>query len=779
MALPELVQWQARRLTRDRPAFLPMPEPAVASTDFVETLRKLMRQRWLIAVCGAAAAITAIVFVLAIPPSYQAEARVLVGVPEPRALDVASIVRDSGPDSERVQSEIYAVESRDLIAEVIDRLHLADNPEFNPTLPHEPGWARLLVRAKALLPSLAPRSNAGEPAVAGTTSTTDPGTAPPTGEPSVAPQEDAAHDAARSPLENRMVDILLSKLSVSALGRSNVISIQAEAQQPEEAAAIANAVAARYLAHQKSEKIQTAQEVERFLSDRIAELRQQVQKSEQAVEDYRRANGLFKGESANVTSQQMTELNTQMILAQTAKAEADARYNEAVAMHKAGAEGDSVPDVLKSPLIAALKEQQAQTESKLSDLAGTYGPEHPKIISMRAEASDINKKIRTEISRITEGLKHEASTADARYEALRENFAKLQTQMGLVNDKSIHLEALERDATVNRNLLASMLGREKEIVGQKEIEQADAKLISSAAPPSFPAFPPKTLIVFLGTLGGSLIGLLAGLVREGADRTFRLGDQIEEITGLPVLAMVPRVSGSKSPALEVLQHPVSPFSEALRKLDIGIQMSDLARAPRSVLFSSATPGEGKSVLAAAFGRLAASHGRRVLLIDCDWRSPSLHKLFRLPNRGGLAALLDSDTVVLEEVIKRDEASGADIITAGDLDPRSAHRLMSRRMQMLLDTFAKNYDLVVLDSPPVLVGADVLSICRMVDKVVYAIRWGKTRREVAFDGLKQIIEARGQVAGVVLSRVDSKRYPHYGYGNLDYEYPRPASSRLLS
>jgi succinoglycan biosynthesis transport protein ExoP len=153
-------------------------------------------------------------------------------------------------------------------------------------------------------------------------------------------------------------------------------------------------------------------------------------------------------------------------------------------------------------------------------------------------------------------------------------------------------------------------------------------------------------------------------------------------------------------------------------------------------------------------------------------------LFRVPYRSGLAALLDNDTVEIEDIIQTDEASGADLITAGSLDPKSAHRLMSRRMQLILETFAKNYDLVIIDCPPVLVGADVLWLSRLVDKVVYTVRWGATRREVALDGLKQIIEARGQVAGVVLTRVDSKRYRHYGYGQLDYEYARPASTRLF-
>ena len=762
MALPDIVQWQARRLVRERPLFRPLPEVASAPSDMFGTLRKLARHRYLILSCTALAAAASIAVVMQLPPRYIGEARVLVGVPEPKILNIAAVVSDQTPDAERVQSEIFAVQSRRVIADVVERLHLTENPEFNVALRPVPAAYRMLADARNLVMSFVPRSKAADPA--------DPV--------ELAANSDTSEEALpKDVIENRVIDAVLDKLYVSALGRSNVISIQAEAEKPDEAATLANAVADRYLARKRSEKVETGKQVEAFLADRIAELRQQVQKSEQAVEDYRRQYGLYKGENTGITSQQMTELNTQMVLAQTSKAEADARLQEAMAMRKTGLEGDSVPDVLKSSLIAALKEQQATTARKLSDLSASYGPEHPKIQSIKAELNEINTKIRAEMTHVVEGLRHEAATADARYEALRQNFARLQTQMGAVGDKTIHLEALERDATVNRNLLESMLNRAKETVGQQELQQANAKLISGAAPPQFPAFPPKSLIVFLGTLGGALIGLLSAMLRESADRTFRLSDEIEAMTGLPVLAMVPRVRGNP-PALEVLKHPMSPFSEALRKLHIALQMSEAARAPKTVLFSSATPGEGKTMLAASLGRLVASHGRRVLLIDCDWRSPSLHRVFRCANRGGLAALLANDTVVLEDIVKRDEASGADVITAGDLDPKSAHHLMSPRMQIILETFARNYDLVVIDSPPVLVGADVLALCRLVDRVVYVVRWGKTRRELAFEGLKQIIEARGQVAGVALSRVDPRRYRRYGFGNLDYEYPRPARARLI-
>src|SRR5690606_9447843 len=342
-------------------------------------------------------------------------------------------------------------------------------------------------------------------------------------------------------------------------------------------------MAERYLAKQRSEKIEATEEVEKFLAERIAALREQVDRSDRAVEEYRRANGLYKGANTGVAVQQLTELNTQLIAAQTAKAEAESRLNEAMALRRTGVSGESVPEVLNSPVISSLKAQEAVATARLADLSGQFGNQHPRIISANAEIADIRRKIQAEINSIIGGLRHEARTAGARYEALRQNFERLQNRLGGVNEKSIKLDALEREAQVNRNLLEQMLGRAKETIGQDRLQKPNAKLISAAAPPTAPAFPPKKLIVFLGVLAGGLIGLL----RDGADHTVRRGDQIETMTGLPVLALVPAIRGRMEPFVHVLRKPVSPYTEALCKLHIGLELSEAAQSPKTVLFGSA------------------------------------------------------------------------------------------------------------------------------------------------------------------------------------------------
>jgi capsular exopolysaccharide synthesis family protein len=717
--------------------------------SFLETLRKLWRHRLLIAACTLVLGGAAIFAAWLMPSYYVSEARVLVGVQSPRLPNVESMIADVSPDAERVQNEGFILQSRNIAKQVIDQLKLRQDPEFNPELAKPSLWAQ--VNPMQFLPAQLMGWFDHQ------TSSTK----------KVEPIKDPSN------ADDRTIDSLLSHIDVSTLGRSHVLSVKAESRNPQTASAIANALAERYLDYQRRDKIDSMDRVDKFLMGRVAELRDQVRKSDQAVEDYRRAHDLYKsaGSGGGVTSQQLTELNTQLLAAQTAKAEADSRLKEAQEMRKGGLNSESVPEVLRSPLISGLRQQQSDAERKAAELQATYGPRHPSMLNARSEVGSIQGRVNAEISKIVDGLGREARTADARYQALAQNFETLKKQMGAVNDKGIGLEALERDATVNRNLLEAMLLRAKQSTGAEDILTANAKLVSPASPAQAPSYPPKALLALLGVAGGMMIGVTIALLREGGDHTFRRADQIEALTGLPVMAMVPQVAGRQQPAMQVLRQPTSAYSEALRRLHIGVELSETANSPKTILISSATPAEGKSVMVASLGRLLASNGKRVLLIDCDWRSPRLHQIFRCSNRDGLASLLIDKASDLENTIHHDALSGVDVMPSGPWSPRSAHLLSSDRMRHLLEALEQHYEFIILDTPPALVTADVLSLSRLVEKVVFVVRWGHTRQEAVLEALKQIIDAQGDVAGVVMSRVVSKQYRQYSYGDPFFEAKR--------
>lgn len=754
----QLREYQPRRrsLAVD-PVQLAAPEK---DEGLLETLRRLWRQRRIVIACAVVFAAATTAIALSLPSRYVAEARVLVGIQGPRVFNIEAAVNDVSPDAERVQNEGFILQSRILARQVIDRLKLRDNPEFNPPPKQPAAWTRVLDPARYLptdwmdwLDSQRPKS-------------------PPP------PPPDPATVATAT--ENRIIDALLARVDVSTLGRSHVLSVKADSTNPSTAASIANVLADVYLEAQRQEKIASMGRVEKFLMGRVTELREQVRRSDQAVEDYRREHQLYKsGSSGSVTTQQLSELNTQLTAAQTAKADAEAKLREAQELTRGGLGKDSVPEVLRSPLIASLKQAQADAERKAAELSASYGERHPLMRSARADAANIAARVNAEIAKTVDGLAREARQAAARYETLKQTFERLKKTMGTVNDASIQLEALERDAAVNRSLLEAMLQRAKQTIGIEDFQQANAKLVSPASPPVAPSYPPKGLIIFLGTLAGLMTGAAIALLREGGDRTFRRADQVVSATGLPVMSVVPHLPGRTPAPVHVLRQPVSAFSEALRRLHISLELSETEESPRTVLFSSAAPAEGKSVMVASLGRLLASNGKRVLLIDCDWRCPRLHQTFRCSNRVGLANVLGEKDTVLTDAIHHDTLSGVDVMPAGNWNPRQSHLITSDRMRHLLAALEPEYDSIILDTPPVLVAAEVLALSRLVSKVVFVVRWGHTRREAVLEALKQLLEAQGDVAGVVLSRVVARQYSQYAYGTPIYDYPRSTTMARIA
>jgi capsular exopolysaccharide synthesis family protein len=244
---------------------------------------------------------------------------------------------------------------------------------------------------------------------------------------------------------------------------------------------------------------------------------------------------------------------------------------------------------------------------------------------------------------------------------------------------------------------------------------------------------------------------------ERIAKTFRQTEQIQDATRLPVVGSVPRVKNGRTALVEVLRHQDSPYTQSLRDLYGRLQAADRKNPPRIIAIGSAVAAEGRSILAASLGRLLAGQGKRVLLIDCDWRHPDQHRLFRVPNETGLISLLMDEPIPLDDLIRTDALSGLDIITFGRRERQPGRLLLADRMRQILATVTKSYELVILDIPPVLSATEALSLSRRADKVIFAVRWRHTQRNTSLSALKRLVNARGDVAGIALIQVDSNRY----------------------
>ena len=263
------------------------------------------------------------------------------------------------------------------------------------------------------------------------------------------------------------------------------------------------------------------------------------------------------------------------------------------------------------------------------------------------------------------------------------------------------------------------------------------------------------------------------MVIEHLDHGFRSMTQIEQAMGVPALGLVPMIGGldklRSEPFDYIVERPVSAFGEAVRSLYTSILLSNVDSPPRTVLITSSLPNEGKTSLSISLARLVALQSqKRVVLIDADLRRPQIHRKMGLPASPGLVEYLAGEAT-LDEVMRHDEKSGAQVIVAGGIPNNPTDILASDHMKSLLDELTNANDLVVLDSPPALAVSDPRVLSRLAEKTVYVVRWAETRRETALMGLKQIVDVGSDVAGVALSMVNVRKHSRYGYGDSGTYY----------
>ncbi|HCO42529.1 MAG TPA: hypothetical protein DIT63_00240, partial [Gammaproteobacteria bacterium] len=416
----------------------------------------LWRRKWIIVVTVVVGLLAARAFIERLTPVYTAGAQVMIA-PEPPVLDVQAVAAAVRGDAESTASEVYVLRSRDLALRVVDVLSLVEDPEFNPLLvPPEPAWWTR------------PFGGQPEPAVA----------------PALTPRQE----------RNLVASVLLGHLQAVPLGKSRVISLTAHASTPQKAALLANTVVEQYLALQIDNKRETTSTAQEWLATRTRALEEEVRAREAAVEAFRASAGLLRGAGATrLSDEEASALSSQLVLARAERAAADARLSE-IEKLLAGANPGAAGDVLDSPLVRNLREQQASLHREIAELGEQYGPLHPRMVNAKAQLQDTEKAISTEVAKVVRTLRNDAAVAQARERAIAASLDALRASAGRKSDSEVRLRALERDAETSRALLETFLARTKETAAQSTHVVADARMISRATPPFGPSFPNARLL---------------------------------------------------------------------------------------------------------------------------------------------------------------------------------------------------------------------------------------------------------------------------------------------
>ncbi len=715
-----------------------------ARADVREILRMLNRRKWhLIGVSALVCALAAIVL-LQLTPQYRATALVMLDTRKARVTNTADVLSGLAVDVAAVQTEIEVLRSATLLGRVVDKLRLDLDREYGSA---PPGTISLAIRQVRAVYDMF----VGQPA------------------PPPAQTEDNGPRA-------RAISALSRNIQIATRGRSYVISVSLDSADPAKAKRIVDTVTDFYLVDQLQAKLDANKRATEFFNERLDELRRSVEASERAIAAFREQHGLTIGKDSTVTSQSLSELNSQLIQARAQRADRESRLVALEQAARSRATLGGVTEVLANPLISSLRAQEAEVARRIGDLSQRYGDSHPRLLQARAEQGQIQARIGAEVAKIISSVRGDAEAARAKEQQLEEQVAALERQAGGLGQHEVALRQLEREAQSSRSVYEDFLKRFKELREQQDIQQADARVLSAATVPPGIVYPRYTLTMALALAVGLTLGIALIVLMERLDGGFRTGEQIERLTGRPLIGMIPALSrltlGKLAPAAFAIDKPSSAYAESLRSAYTAITLGTLDNPPKVIMVTSSLPGEGKSTFTCSLAGLMAraNPSKKIIVIDGDLRRSSVLKALGAPPTGGTIDEYLAGAKSLQEIIGQEKASGLYYVPARADTPNSAEILDSQAMSHFVRSLTETFDLVFIDTPPLMAVSDARLTARIADYVIFLVRWEQTARELAVNSLKLLRDAHKQV-GVVLSQVNVRRHSRYGYGDYGYYYSK--------
>ncbi len=713
--------------------------PVSLGIDLVVLLRILRVRRDIIV--GTALLVVALTLIILyqLTPYYSASSIVMLDQRKNNVEDVSSVLSGMPTDQAGIQNQVQILTSRNLAVHVIEKLNLKDDPEFGGT---SKSWSSYLAVLNPLSWFSAARKTKSD-----------------------AEGLEKERDA--------VIDHFERYLTVVPIGLSTAIKVTFQSPDAEKAARIDNAIADAYVEDQLNAKFDATQKATGWLSDRIQDLSRQSQAADAAVQQYRAANGLTEtANGSSVVDQQMGDISGQLVIAKSDLAIKQATYSHVAALARAGRAAD-ISQATSSPLIATLRGQEADLMRQEADLSTKYGPRNPKLLDIQSQKANLAAKISEEVNRVVQSVANDVAIAQAHVGSLQSSLNQIEGRSGEQNQLKVKLTQLQSAASSAKSMYEAFLSKLNQTQDQRGIQTPDARIISKAEVPLAPSYPNKILVLSIAIPGGILLGLFFAFAMERLDSGFRTTYQIENMLGLPVLATIPEVYSldkdkPANAADRVIERPMSSFSEAIRGLELALTLSNVDKKPKVIVVTSSVPGEGKTTTAISLGRLAARSGLKTIIVDGDFRRPAVAKTLGLEPELGIVEVV-SGARTLDQCIVKDPLSDALVLACVKKPVSPSDLLGSQATRNFIGHLAQVFDLVIIDSAPVLPVHDTKILSQLADTVLFVTRWEKTPREGVSNALRALADVGAPVAGIALARADMKRFQYYSYGYQDYYY----------
>jgi succinoglycan biosynthesis transport protein ExoP len=592
----------------------------------------------------------------------------------------------------------------------------------------------------------------------------------------------------------------LGRLSIKRITGSRLIEVQFAAEDPQLAAQVVNTHLQNYVEQNFRSKYDATIQASNWLSAELEELRIKVEKSEDARIAYERENQIWQiDEKQDITTQKLADLSKAVTDAQTDVAEKEALYRMAISGNI-----DALPAARANPVIGNLTNRKSALSEEYAQALDQYGPNFPKVLRIAAQQKEVDDDLEKARKTMIESVEEDFTTARTHAELLQEALDKQKAEANGLAEKLVQYHILQHDAESNKQLYDGLLQKLKEAGITAGLRSSNIRVVDPALTPTTPARPQKARNILLSFLVGLVGGVGLALFREYLDNTVKSPDDIEALTGLPSLAVVPSLPGlnanqsrfsrlareaapqsASGPRVELLSYiqPKSQISEAFRALRTSLLLSQADHPPQVILVTSALPREGKTTAAVNLAVTLAQLGDRTLLMDSDLRKPGIRRALNLTigKEVGLSSYLAGVSTLDEVMVPHPTINNLVALTTGPVPPSPADLLSSHRMREAIVELRHRFKFIVIDSPPVMAATDPVILSALTDGVLLVVRSCETPKE-AFTRTRDLLAAvKCRLLGVVLNAVDSSapdyyysyRYYPYAYG---YGYGEDAGKR---
>lgn len=693
--------------------------------DFGDILRLLWRRKLLILFITLSFIVAAFLVLQRLTPVYLSEAEVILDARETRVVNAEqTVVEDLIINDAAVASEIAVITSNVLIGRVVDDLGLVDHPEFAYVPPDEPDWRiavdNALARGLAAIGIAAP------------------------------PEDPVSLDVAELSDRTRVIKTIQNRLSVYQQGISYVIAIAFRAEDPALAALVTNTLAETYIDRQLQDRVEATQGAAEWLTERVGELRENVGRAEAAVVRRRGENlALGQGEMTVITDQ-LQGLSDQLTQARADRLAAEARYEQvSTTLERDGPE--AAADLVTTALVDRLRGDLSDLNRQLGQFETRFGPSHSSTRQVLAEISAVEASLAAEVRNFIARSQSEAEIAAARTEMLEQTVRDVEQRIVALEAAQIELNQLEREADAIRVVYQQLLIRLNEARAQQALGSSNARLVSRAELPEDAYRPRPKVLLASGGFMGLTVGVGLVFLLELLNKVFRSREEISGTLGLPVMAAAPlaRYRNHASVLSDLAENPYSELAERVRQLRTSLLQPRDGREPTKVMITSTGNNEGKTATALALGYMTRLTGKKVLVVDADLRFPELTGALGIEPAADIGAVLRG-AVMPEDAIVTVPRYDFDVLPCAGSDADTADSLSSETFQQLLDYLAGEYELILIDTPPVLTVADAYAIGRGADATLYLVRAHHTQRTDAANGVDTLASLGVSVAGVLMT-----------------------------